>query len=99
MKQRNPPAVTIPIRDPRVDPLPGDALRKKYQGQYFESRGYIEREVDEVYAIPGQMPRSKYMRVVYVGDSVCAPEVTLASWRRWAKGSEVTKREGKEATT
>lgn len=24
-------------RDPRINPVPGDVLQRKYQGQYFES--------------------------------------------------------------
>ena len=36
-------------RDPRINPQAGDVLQKKYQGRLFEARGYIEREVDEVY--------------------------------------------------
>ncbi len=66
-------------RDPRVDPRPGDVLEKKYQGQYFESRGYIERQVFEV---DGK-------RVTYVGPDVCSPTITLKSWRQWARKSKV----------
>lgn len=67
------------MRDPRVDPMPGDVLSKKYRGRYFESRGYNERTVDEVGG----------GRVIYVGDNVCAPEITLKSWRKWATTAKV----------
>lgn len=66
-------------RDPRVDPQPGDWLRKKYKGQYFESRGYNERSVFEV----------EGGRVVYAGPNVCTPEISIAAWRRWAKDATV----------
>jgi hypothetical protein len=66
-------------RDPRVDPKPGDVLRKKYQGQYFESRAYRDRQVSEV--------DSGIVR--YVGDWCCEPAMKLASWRRWAKDATV----------
>lgn len=79
------------MRDPRINPRAGDVLRKKYAGRLFECRGYIEREVDEVYAIPGKPSRCQHMRVIYVGDSVCTPEVTLPSWRKWARNAQVIK--------
>ncbi len=69
-------------RDPRVDPVAGDVLSRKYQGQYFESRGYSEREVDEV--------EDGY--VVYVGPDVCSPRIKLASWRKWAAIATVINR-------
>lgn len=72
-------------RDPRVNPRPGDVLRKKYQGQYFESRGYNERQVDEVYDGADGTGR----RVIYVGSNVCTPEISIASWRKWAKTAKV----------
>lgn len=73
-------------RDPRVDPRPGDVLRKKYMGQYFESRAYNERTVDEVYQCEGGT------MVVYVGPNVCTPEIKLSSWRKWAKDAKILKR-------
>lgn len=66
-------------RDPRVDPKAGDILQKKYQGQYFESRSTYARQVDEV----------DDGKVTYVGENVCAPTMSLKSWRRWAKNAEV----------
>ena len=74
-------------RDPRTDPKPGDVLQKKYQGQYFESRGYMERQVDEIYSRADDK-----LVVVYVGPNVCVPEVLLSSWRKWAKTAEVIHR-------
>ncbi len=67
------------MRDPRKDPRPGDVLQKKFQGQYFESRGYYSREV---FDIDGA-------KVTYVGVNVCAPTITLNAWRRWAKNADI----------
>ncbi len=80
---------TSPKRDPRRDPKPGDRLEKKYQGQYFESCGYNEREVDEVYDDCVTQPCPKNRRVVYVGDNVCSPDISIRSWRAWAKNAKV----------
>lgn len=78
-------------RDPRIDPIPGDVLEKKYQGRLFEARGYMEREVDEVYddCVTQSCPRNR--RVVYVGPDVCSPDISINAWRKWAKGAKVTK--------
>lgn len=76
------------MRDPRKDPRIGDVLRKKYQGQYFESRGYNEREVFDV------LETSDGTKVVYVAPGVCTPEVRLSSWRKWAKRATVIKTGG-----
>lgn len=57
------------MRDPKVDPMEGDILRKNHK----------EREVDEV------TPNS----VIYVVDDACSPEVSMTSWRRWAKRATV----------
>lgn len=86
----------MPERDPRIDPRPGDVLRKKYQGRLFEARSYIERQVDEVYDAPvaGSARRKRNWRVVYVGDNVCAPEISIHSWRKWAREAEVITRGG-----
>jgi hypothetical protein len=74
-------------RNPRIDPMPGDVLRKKYQGRLFECRAYNEREVFDVDG----------GRVTYVGENVCSPDISLASWRKWAKGTTITK-QAKEGT-
>jgi hypothetical protein len=66
----------MPDRDPRVDPIEGDVLRK----------GAIEREVDEIYL------RGTSRRVVYVGTHCCAPDVGIGSWRKWAKSATVVAR-------
>ncbi len=66
-------------RDPRRDPRPGDVLRKKFQGQYFESRGYREREVFDV----------DNGKVTYVGVDVCTPTISISAWRRWAVNATV----------
>jgi hypothetical protein len=73
-------------RDPRVDPKPGDVLEKKYKGQ---SRGSNERTVDEVYDDCVTQPCPRNRRVVYTGDNVCAPDIGIRSWRRWAAGATV----------
>jgi hypothetical protein len=76
-----------PERDPRINPMPGDVLRKKYQGRPFEARSYVEREVDEVDA----------RTVTYVGPDVCAPVISRRAWRKWAATAEnVTRAEEKQ---
>ncbi len=67
-------------RDPRINPLPGDVLRKKYQGQYFESRGYITREVAGI----GEHCVSFFGRFENASEVV-----TFSAWRKWAKDATV----------
>lgn len=81
------------MRDPRKDPQPGDVLEKKYQGRFFESRGYIEREVNHVFRNPVEGTF-----VTYIDTNICAPAVLLSTWRRWAKNAKVVKLAGVEVT-
>ena len=66
-----------PERDPRVTPVAGDVLSKP-----IREHAWRQRQVDEVTPVG----------VVYVGDDVCSPEITIRAWRRWAAGATVIKR-------
>ena len=65
-------------RDPKIDPKPGDILRKKFQGALFESRSYYEREVTH------RTEKS----VGYLGTNR-GSHTSLRNWRSWAKSAEV----------
>lgn len=68
-------------RDPRRDPKVGDVLAKNGK----------DRKVTEIIG-PIHKGYSVRMRVEYVGTGVSSPDVTLRSWRSWAKDAEVTSR-------
>lgn len=70
------------LREPRA----GDVWKRKYQGQYFESRAYSEREIDEVYE------GAQGTRIVYVGPDVCSVDIAVQSFRRWARAAELVQR-------
>jgi hypothetical protein len=69
------------VRDPRIDPRPGDVLEKKYQGQYFESRGYHQRRVVRIAG------RLEYSQAGWMEGSTRLCD--FSTWRRWAKNAEV----------
>lgn len=70
------------LRDPKV----GDVWKRKYQGQYFESRAYSEREIDEVHQ------GAQGTRIVYVGPDICCVDIAVQSFRRWARTAELVRR-------
>jgi hypothetical protein len=71
--------VVLRMRDPRKDPRPGDILRPNVRrSSHFDSRDRTVSDVDNG-------------RVYYVGTWCCEPNVSLASWRKWAKTAEVIK--------
>ena len=61
------------MRDPKIDPRPGDVLRKGYFSRDV-------RQVDSSFVWAGEHHREVFIRTVmpYLGQ-----------WRKWAKNAEV----------
>lgn len=74
-----------PERDPRV----GDVWRKKFKGQYFASRGYIEREIVQV----GDCGRGWTNEIKYYDRERRRYRFCLIpAFHRWAAGATVVRR-------
>lgn len=71
-------------RDPRIDPQPGDVLRKFSRRHGGESRSYLHRRITY-----GAGEWQGWMNAVRYTDGVVDQYCLLPAWKRWAKDAEV----------